>query len=168
VVKVVGAAAQCEHLKPEANNEPLNAMLAVGYISSLSESLSRALLNEGAPSVVLGVFVSAKQSHVKSAAAWTLGQVGRHRPEHAGALTTLNALSLQLDGHNEEGAGEDLKLKTKRALKFILEKTTEVEALQALIQRAPEMIPKHVLEQISKLLPRNPKALIRAIESYDG
>jgi HEAT repeat protein len=165
VVNVGGAAALCEHLKPEANNEPLNAVMAVGYISSFSQSLSTALINEGAPSVVLRVFVSAKQSHVKSAAAWTLGQVGKHSPEHASALTTLNALSLLLDGHNEEGAGEDLKLKTKRALKFIIEKTTEVEALQPLIQRAPEKILKYVLEQISKLLPKNPKARVPFVQS---
>lgn len=72
---------------------------------------------------------------------------------------------LLLDGHNDDTAGEDLKLKTKRALKFIVEKTTEVEALQPLIARAPPKILKYVLEQISKLLPKNPKARVPFVQS---
>jgi HEAT repeat protein len=102
---------------------------------------------------------------VKSAAAWALGQLGKHSPEQASQLTQLNALSLLLDAHKDENGGDDLKLKTKRALKAIIEKCNEIEALQPLIDPAPANIQKAVLEQISKLLPKNPKAKVPFMES---
>jgi HEAT repeat protein len=165
VINVGGAAALIEYLKPESGNDPLNAVMAVGYIASFSQSLATALLNEGAPGAVLKVFVSAKQSHVRSSAAWALGQLGKHSPEHASTLTTLNALALLLDAHNDENAGDDVKLQTKRALKSIIDKCTEIQALQPLITAAPEKVLKYVLEQISKLLPKNPKARVPFVTS---
>ncbi|OHS94861.1 Sperm-associated antigen 6 [Tritrichomonas foetus] len=165
VINVGGAAALVQYLKPESGNEPLNAVMAIGYIASFSQSLASTLINESAPAVVLNVFVSSKQEFVKAAAAWTLGQLGKHSPEHASTLTSLNALALLLDAHNDPNAKDDLKLKTKRALKFIIEKCTEIEALQPLITTAPEKILKYVLEQISKLLPKNPKARVPFVTS---
>ncbi|KAH0789944.1 Sperm-associated antigen 6 [Histomonas meleagridis] len=165
VINIGGAAALVQYLKPEMGNDPLHAIMSIGYIASFSQTLATALINEGAPAAVLNVFVSSKLDYVKAAAAWTLGQLGKHSPEHASTLTSLNALSLLLDAHNDKNASEDLKLKTKRALKFIIEKTTEIEALQPLITTAPENILKYALEQISKLLPKNPKARVPFVTS---
>jgi HEAT repeat protein len=165
VINGGGAAALVQYLKPEAANDPVNAVMAVGYIASFSQSLATALIQESAPAVVLNVFVSAKQAHVKSASAWTLGQLGKHSPEQASQLTSLNALALLLDAHNDPNAGEDLKLKTKRALKFIIDKCNEINALQPLIEPAPPKVRKYVLEQISKLLPKNPKAKVPFVTS---
>jgi hypothetical protein len=165
VVNVGGAAALVQYLAPDAENEPINAVMAIGYIGSFSPSLAGALIQESAPGRVLNVFVTAKQAHVKSAAAWTLGQLGKHSPEQAGNLTSLNVLALLLQAHNDPNAGEDLKLKTKRSLKFIIEKCTEIEALQPLIEPAPEKVKKYVLEQISKLLPKNSKARVPFVTS---
>jgi hypothetical protein len=139
--------------------------MVVGFIASFSESLAGALIHENAPPVVLKVFVSARQPHLKSAAAWTLGQLGKHSPEQASQLTSLNALALLLDAHNDKNAGEDLKLKSKRSLKVIIEKCNEIEALQPLIDPAPDKIRKYVIEQISKLLPKNPKAKVPFVAS---
>jgi HEAT repeat protein len=165
VVNVGGAASLVQYLKPESGNDPLSAVMAIGYIASFSQSLASALIQESAPSVVLNVFVSARQAHVKSSAAWTLGQLGKHSPEQASQLTSLNALALLLDAHNDKNAGENLKLETKRALKFIIEKCNEIEALQPLIEPAPDNIKKYVLEQIARLLPKNPKAKVPFVTS---
>jgi HEAT repeat protein len=168
VVNVGGAAALVQYLAPEAGNEPLNAVMAIGYIASFSPSLAGALIQESAPATVLNVFVTAKQAHVKSAGAWTLGQLGKHSPEQASQLTSLNVLALLLDAHNDKNdkaGAEDLQQKTKRALKFIIEKCVEIEALQPLIEPAPEKVKKYVLEQISKLLPKNPKARVPFVQS---
>jgi HEAT repeat protein len=165
VINVGGAAALVQYLKPEAGNDPLSAVMAVGYIAAFSQSLASALIQESAPAVVLNVFVSAKQPHVRASAAWTLGQLGKHSPEQASQLTSLNALALLLEAHNDKNAGEDLKLKTKRALKFIIEKCNEIEALQPLIEPAPDKIKKYVLEQIAKLLPKNSKAKVPFVTS---
>ena len=74
-------------------------------------------------------------------------------------------MALLLEAHNDPNAKEDLKIKTKRALKFIIGMTTEIEALQPLITTAPDKILAYVLEQISKLLPKNPKARVPFVTS---
>jgi hypothetical protein len=157
VVDAGGATALVQYLKDPAN-DALSAVMAVGFIASFSQALAQALLQESAAPVMLSVFVATKQIHVKSAAARTLGQLGKHAPEQASQLTSRNALALLLDAHNDENAGQDLKLKTKRSLKFIIEKCNDIDALQPLIDPAPDKIKKYVLEQISILLPKNPKA----------
>jgi HEAT repeat protein len=165
VINVGGAPALVQYLKPEAGNEPLNAVMAIGYIANFSQALASSLIQESAQVAVLHVFVQAKQAHVRSASAWTLGQLGKHSQEQASQLTSLNVLALLLDAHNDKNAGEDLKLKTKRALKMIIEKCNEIEALQPLIEPAPDKIKQYVLEQIAKLLPKNPKAKVPFVTS---
>jgi 3-methyladenine DNA glycosylase AlkD len=176
LVMVHGAAAALVHyLKPESQNEPINAVMAIGHIASCSQSLALALLAENAGAVTLNVFVSAKsyQSrtaktyeslmiktyYVMTAAAWAIGQLGKHSPEHAQKLTKLNALSLLLDAHNDPQAPEDLQVKTRRAFKNIVLKCTDHEVIRPLITPAPDRIKKYILEQIAKLLPKNPKWL---------
>jgi HEAT repeat protein len=165
VINVNGAAALIQYLKPEAANDPINTVMAVGYIASFSQSLAAALIQESAPAVVLNVFVSTRQDYVKAACAWTLGQLGKHSPEQASQLTSLNALALLLDAHNDPNGGADLKLKTKRARKFIIDKCNEIDALQPLIDPAPPKVRKYVLEQIAKLLPKNPKSKLSFVKS---
>jgi HEAT repeat protein len=115
-----GGAALVQYLKPENKNEPLNAVMAVGHIASFSQSLALSLMSEHASAVVLNVFVSArnyqprtaksyetliaKTYQVMTAAAWAIGQIGKHSPEHALKLTNLNALFLLLDAHNDPEA----------------------------------------------------------------
>jgi HEAT repeat protein len=164
VVDAGGAGALVQYLKDPANDW-LSAVMAVGFIASFSQALAQALLQESAAPVMLGVFVGTRQVHVKSAAAWAIGQLGKHSPEQAGQLTSRNALALLLDAHNDQNAGEDLRLKTKRSLKFIIEKCNEIDALQPLIDPAPDKIKKYVLEQVSILLPKNPKAKVPFVTS---
>jgi len=165
VIRVDGAAALVQFLRPEQNNEPLHAVMAIGYIASFSQSLATSLLQADAAAAVLYVFTTAKLDHVKSSAAWTLGQLGKHSSETASKLASLNVLALLLEAHNSKEASEDLQLKTKRALKMIIEKCSEIEALQPLIERSPEAVLKYVLEQISKLLPKNAKMRVPFVTS---
>lgn len=165
VVRVDGAAALVNFLRPEQNNEPLHAVIAIGYIASFSQALATEMIKADAPSAVLQVFNTTKNDNVKAMCAWTLGQLGRHSSDNASKLASLNVLSLLLKAHNAKGASEETKLKTKRALKMLIEHTNEIEALQPLIEEAPDKIKKYVLEQISKLLPKNPKMRIPFVTS---
>ncbi|KAJ3124862.1 Sperm-associated antigen 6, partial [Irineochytrium annulatum] len=55
-----------------------------------------------------------------------------------------------------EDVGSDLKTKTKRALKCILEKTLHLDALEPLLQQAtPSNILKYVIGQFAKILPHD-------------
>jgi hypothetical protein len=59
-------------------------------------------------------------------------------------------------GAETEESNTDLKTKTKRALKAILEKTLHMEALEPLLQLStPPNILKYVVAQFSKILPHD-------------
>jgi hypothetical protein len=90
-----------------------------------------------------------------------LGQIGRHSPDHAKTLADNAVLPkllkvLTSTGSSGEDVGSDLKTKTKRALKCILEKTLNLEALEPLLQtQTPPNILKYVVGQFAKILPND-------------
>ena len=160
-----GAIALVQYLKPDQGNDPIYGVMAIGYIASFSQSLATVLLQTGAADVVLNVFVQSKHDQTKAAAAWALGQLGKHTSDTAAAIAKLNALTLMLDEHERVDATTDLKLKTERAMELITQKCTIIEALELLIAKAPQSVLIFVLEQISKLLPKNQKMRVPFIES---
>jgi 3-methyladenine DNA glycosylase AlkD len=165
VIDMGGAAALVEYLKPENRNEPAPAVMAIGYVASFSQTLTVALMMEGADAVVLNVFVSSDDSFTKVAAAWTVGQLGKHSPQQVTRLASLNALSLLLDAHNGPDASEDLRMKTKRALKCVIQKCTSLRVIEPLIAPAPLPIQKYLIAQAVKLLRRSARDLTAFIKS---
>lgn len=136
VINNGGGLALVQYLRPEAKNEPLNAIMAIGYISSFSESLALSLIHENAPDICLKTFVTTKIQAVRAATAWALGQMGKHSPDHASKLTKFNVLELLLAAYLDATATEEVQEKTKRALKLIIENSINIEALQPLISTA--------------------------------
>mmetsp|Transcript_17385 Transcript_17385/g.2408 ORF Transcript_17385/g.2408 Transcript_17385/m.2408 type:complete len:81 (+) Transcript_17385:925-1167(+) len=57
---------------------------------------------------------------VKAAAAWTLGQIGGHSADHARAMAEADVPSHLLAVYKFSESSEDLKKKSKKALKSIL------------------------------------------------
>merc|ERR1711907_445183 len=55
------------------------------------------------------------QDHVRAAAAWALGQVGRHSPEHSKAVAVALVLPKLLHAYLDENNSDDLKLKSKKS-----------------------------------------------------
>ena len=49
----------------------------------------------------------------QAAAAWALGQIGRHTPEHAKAVAQAKVLPRLLELHLGEGSSEDLQAKVR-------------------------------------------------------
>ena len=50
----------------------------------------------------------------QAAAAWALGQAGRHTPEHAKAVAQANVLPTLLQCYLRAGSSEDLQIKVIR------------------------------------------------------
>ena len=64
--------------------------------------------------VQLALTLSAEtEDHVLAATAWSLGQIGRHTPEHAKAVATANVLPRLLDLHLRQDSSEDLIMKVR-------------------------------------------------------
>lgn len=51
------------------------------------------------------------EDHIKAAAAWALGQLGRHTPEHARAVAVTNTLPVLLSLYMAPESSEDLQVK---------------------------------------------------------
>ncbi len=90
-----------------------------------------------------------------------MGQIGRHSPDHAKSLADHAVLPKLLKVLTDvadvgEEAGADLKTKTQRALKAVLEKTLQLEALEPLLQLStPANILKYAVGQFAKILPHD-------------
>ncbi len=54
-----------------------------------------------------------QEDHIQAAAAWALGQIGRHTPEHAKAVAVANVLPKLLECYLRADASEDLQTKVR-------------------------------------------------------
>ncbi len=73
-------------------------------------------------------------------------------------MAEADALSHLLAVYKYPKSSEDLKKKSKRALKNILVMCTVLDALEPLIEQAPDEILIYVLNQFKKILPTDPNA----------
>jgi 3-methyladenine DNA glycosylase AlkD len=60
-----------------------------------------------------------KEDHLKAAAAWALGQIGRHTPEHAKAVAQANVLPKLLELYLKS-TNDDLQQKVIMLILFLL------------------------------------------------
>ena len=70
--------------------------MTLGYISAFSETLAMGVIVAKGVAPLLDAYVREPEDHITSAAAWSLGQIGRHSPEHAKALAVQNVFAQML------------------------------------------------------------------------
>ncbi|KAM6214255.1 sperm-associated antigen 6 isoform 2-T2 [Rhynchocyon petersi] len=130
------------------------------YVKKNASTLIREIAKhtpEGVPQ--LSICLSEEpEDHIKAAAAWSLGQIGRHTPAHARAVAVSDTLPVLLSLYMSTESSEDLQVKSKKAIKSILQKCTYLPALEPFLYDAPPNILKHVVGQFSKVLPHDSKA----------
>jgi 3-methyladenine DNA glycosylase AlkD len=158
IVNSGGAAALVDYVFEAHGNNKLPGIMAIGYIAAFSETLALAIIVSKAIPPLKDALVSEPEDHIKAACAWTLGQIGRHTPDHARALAEGDVLRHLLACMVHEESSEDLKSKSKRALKAILAKCTHLQALQPLLRDSPVKVQKYVLRQFAQLLPHDVEA----------
>ncbi|KAI8820874.1 armadillo-type protein [Fimicolochytrium jonesii] len=167
IVNSGGIAAVVDYVNETRGNARLPGIMTLGYVAAFSETLALAVIvAKGVPPLTQALVIEGDE-HIKAACAWSLGQIGRHSPDHAKTLADHAVLSKLLriltttsspsDDASSTTAGADLKTKTKRALKCILEKTLAIEALDPLLQpqTTPANILKYVVGQFAKILPHD-------------
>ncbi|ORY23189.1 ARM repeat-containing protein [Rhizoclosmatium globosum] len=177
-----GIAAVVDYVTDARGNARLPGIMTLGYIAAFSETLALAvILAKGVPPLAQAL-VTETEEHIKAACAWSLGQIGRHSPDHAKILadnavlpkllkvltSTYNPTAAPNALEDDKDVGSDLKTKTKRALKCILEKTLYLDALEPLLQPStPFNVLKYVVGQFAKILP-NDVAARRAFVTSGG
>jgi 3-methyladenine DNA glycosylase AlkD len=165
IVNSGGAAALVDYVFEAHGNNKLPGIMAIGYIAAFSETLALAVIVSKAIPPLKDALVTEPEDHIKAACAWTLGQIGRHTPDHARALAEGDVLRHLLACMVHEESSEDLKTKSKRALKAILAKCTHLQALQPLLRDSPVKVQKYVLRQFAQLLPHDVEARRSFVQS---
>lgn len=155
IVNAGGAAALVDYVANSKSNVRLPGIMALGYISAFSETLALAVVVSKGIDPLKDALIHEPEDHIKAAAAWSLGQVGRHTPDHAQAIAEADVLRRLLAVYMSVDSSEDLKVKAKRALKAILKKCTALGALEPLLREAPQPIVKAILAQFAKVLPND-------------
>ncbi|KAJ3221388.1 Sperm-associated antigen 6 [Clydaea vesicula] len=166
IVNSGGIAAVVDYVNESKGNARLPGIMTLGYTSAFSEILALSVIIAKGINPLVDALVNEQEEHIKAAAAWSLGQIGRHSPDHAKTLADQSALPKLLSvlknsspSNGEDTAGADLYTKTKRALKCILEKTLNLEALEPMLnQSTPPSILKYVVGQFAKILPHDVSA----------
>jgi hypothetical protein len=172
-----GVGTLVDYIGESLGNARLPGIMALGYIAAFSEALALAVIAEKGLVPLVAALADEPDDHVKAATAWTLGQVGRHTPDHAKAVADTGVLlalaALQVDPAPADAApaskaptaaataaaarGEDLRLKARRSLKAVVGKLTHLPALDALVQQdLPEGVLLAALEQLGRVLAHDP------------
>merc|ERR1712094_54260 len=121
IVNAGGVAAMVDYVTEARGNNRLPGIMTLGYIAAFSETLALAVVvSKGIPPLK-DALINEPEDHLKAASAWSLGQIGRHSPDHAKALADANALPKLLAVYLHEASSEDLKTKAKRALKSVIQ-----------------------------------------------
>merc|ERR1712166_922411 len=153
IVNAGGVGALVDYVNESEGNARLPGIMTLGYIAAFSETLANQVIAARGVPPLVNALVSEPEDHIKSASAWSLGQIGRHSPEHARALADAHVLPKLLAVFMHPESSDDLRTKAKRALKSIIEKCLQLGALEPLISEAPPQILKYVLQQFAKVLP---------------
>jgi hypothetical protein len=151
-----GVGALVDYVSESTGNARLPGIMALGYISAFSETLALAVIAEKGLVPLVAAQAEEREDHLRAATAWTLGQIGRHTPDHAKAVADTGVLLVLAELESDAKSSEDLQTKARRALKATVSKLTHLPALDTLVQRnLPESVMKLVLEQLGKVLANN-------------
>ena len=108
--------------------------MTLGYIASHDKDLANTLLNLNAIPPLLDAFTNEEEDHIKSASAWSIGQIGKHSSSHALMTAKFGVLPKLLSTFLHPGSSEDLRTKCKNALKAIVGNLTHLQPLDSLLQ----------------------------------
>eukprot|EP00891_Asterochloris_glomerata_P008122 jgi/Astpho2/8122/fgenesh1_pm.00120_%23_20_t len=152
-----GVGALVDYISESKGNSRLPGIMALGYIAAFSETLGLAVIAERGLAPLVQALHEEPEDHMKSATAWSIGQVGRHTSDHAKAVADTGVLPLLVTLENDAHSSEDLKTKCRKALKAVVAKLTNLPALDMLVHRQlPESVMSMVLEQVGKVLANDP------------
>lgn len=155
-----------EYVKTAEGDAKLPGIMVLGFISAFSETLAMSAIETKAIGPLGKALSTETSDHVKAAAAWALGHIGRHSSDHAQRIAEANIFKLLLDAYFGPNSSDDLKKKSKRALKSVIQKCLYLDALNPLLQEnAPENILKYVVKQYAKVLPNDIEAKKKFVTS---
>ncbi|XP_011301604.1 sperm-associated antigen 6-like [Fopius arisanus] len=158
VVNTGGIESLIKFLENTKSSTRLPGVVALGYMAGHSAQSAIMIASSGGISQLSLILNEENDPSIISIAIWALGQIGKHSQEHAEAVAATNIFPKLLQLYRSNDSSEDLKLKIKFTLKSILSRCQDIEFLEPFLQVTHPDILKYTLEQLSKILPEDPKA----------
>ncbi|KAL1458127.1 hypothetical protein WDU94_008298 [Cyamophila willieti] len=185
VVNEGGLDAFLEIIDEEYGSKTLPAIISVGYMAAQSEELSRHIIavfgitrlreilqNELQDSQEKTDNKQEKQrknceEQLQVAAAWTLGQIGKHSVENVTSLSEEKVLLTLFDKTIQPSASDNLKHKCRNALNLLIPKCEDWTVLEVMFlgNDSEELWPS-LLCAFSKIIPCDPHARRSFVRSH--
>merc|ERR1719273_3087769 len=93
IVNASGHAALIDYINESKGNTRLPGIMALGYIAAFSDTLALAIIVHQGVLPLKDALVNEPEDYIRAASAWSLGQIGRHTPDHSKALAQADILS---------------------------------------------------------------------------
>lgn len=158
VVNSGGTSALVDYVRDTRGNVRLPGIMALGYIAAFSEAMALAIIVAKGVAVLKDALLNEPEDHVKAATVWTLGQIGRHTSDHARALGEGGLFPPLAVLLSRADSSDDLRMKCKRALKAVLAKSQDAQALAPLLRDPNPKVQKYALSQFAVILPNDAAA----------
>ena len=147
VVNIGGLAILTNLISTVKGEARLFGIIAIGFIAAHDEKLSEAIINCGTIPHLKDALENEAEDNLKAASCYALGKIGFHAPKHAERITEYDVLPIMLKYLNDPNSSEDLKVKTNKALKLIIQNCGRLEHLEPLIKDAPITILRKILDR---------------------
>lgn len=118
----------------------VTGIMALGYIAAFDEALALCVIASNGLPPLLHALINELEDHIKSATAWTIGQIGRHTPNHAKSVAEAGILPQLVLAFISKTSSEDLQNKCKKAIKGICDRLTYFPALDSFIHVKPKLL----------------------------
>lgn len=157
IVNAGGHAALIHYLSTVTGPSRLPAIMALGYIGAFNESLATSVIIKQGLLPLKSALADGEEDHIRAAAAWALGQLGRHTPDHAKALAQADILRPLISVYTSTQSTQDTRAKALKAVRSVLSKTTFTSALEPLLVNSTDSkITSLLVQQFAKVLPNQP------------
>ncbi|XP_034831081.1 sperm-associated antigen 6-like [Maniola hyperantus] len=159
VVNTGGCGPLVELLSEGAGGARVPACMALGYIAGQSDQLAMAVIEAKAVIVLVDILQNSDSEDTElCAAAWTIGHIAKHSPQHSLAVAVANTLPRLLQLYTNPKSSGEVRARASCALKQSLQCCLHRPALEPLLHAAPACILKYVLAQYAKILPNDARA----------
>jgi HEAT repeat protein len=142
------------YISEARGNDRLPAIMMLGYIASFSETLALAIIVSKGIAPLKDALINEGEDHLKTAAAWSLGNIGLHSHEHARCLADEDVLRRLLAVHLDPHASTCLKDRSEASLISVIKVCNYPEGLQPLLleRTTPLSIITVVVERFALIL----------------
>jgi len=152
IVNIGGLGILVNFIATTKGESRLHGIVSLGFIASHNEKLAEAIIDCKGVHFLREALETEKSPQIRAAACFALGHIGKHAPKHARNVSEEQVLSLMIYNFVDHESTEDLKKKSKRAIKKIIANCNYLPSLEPLLKIAPPKIMKQILEQYEKHL----------------